>query len=143
MFVFVLDGFAVFLGRPGRAEAGFRGRFRQDAAQPRPGRPQAGLPGRFRQDAGQPRPGRPQAGLPGRFFSVDFLGRPPARPGRPEAGLHENGPNGQIFGHLFKGSSSLNPPKIRRFGWWDWEILGELELALMEVFSLASYFVQR
>ena len=37
---------------------------------------------------------------------------------------------------------SFNPPKISRFGWWDWEILGELELALMEVFSLASYFVQ-
>ena len=43
----------------------------------------------------------------------------------------------QIFVFYF------NPPKIRRFGWWDWEILGELELALMEVFSLASYFVQR
>ena len=26
---------------------------------------------------------------------------------------------------------SFNPPKIRRFGRWDWEILGELELALM------------
>ena len=34
-------------------------------------------------------------------FAV-FLGRP----GRPEAGLRENNPNGQTFGHLFKGSSS-------------------------------------
>ena len=33
---------------------------------------------------------------------------------------------------------SFNPPKIRLFGWWDWEIMGELELALMVDFSLAS-----
>ena len=38
---------------------------------------------------------------------------------------------------------SFDPPKIGRFGWWDWEILDELELALMEDFSLASCLVQR
>ena len=31
---------------------------------------------------------------------------------------------------------SLNPPKIRRFGWWDLEILGELEIALMVDFNV-------
>ena len=38
---------------------------------------------------------------------------------------------------------SFNPPKIRRFGWWDWEILGELELALMVDFNVASSLVLR
>ena len=38
---------------------------------------------------------------------------------------------------------SFNPPKIRRFGWWDWEIYGELELALMVVFNLPGYLVLR
>ena len=28
------------------------------------------------------------------------------------AGWHENGPNGQIFGHLFKGSSSPKRPQL-------------------------------
>ena len=37
---------------------------------------------------------------------------------------------------------SFNPPIIKRFCWCDWEILDELELALMEDFSLASYLVQ-
>ena len=41
MFVFVLDGFVVFLDRPGWAQAGFPGRFRRVACQPRPGRAEA------------------------------------------------------------------------------------------------------
>ena len=38
---------------------------------------------------------------------------------------------------------SFSPLKIRRFGWWDWEILGEIELALMVDFNVASSIVLR
>ena len=38
---------------------------------------------------------------------------------------------------------SFNPPKIGRFGRWDWEILGELELALMVDLNVGWLLVQR